>query len=285
MPYTLSTSGEQFIEGDSYVFTVSRDDTSSSETISWSTRFYSNGEYPYYGADEADFSSETNGTITFPEGASEASIILTALDDSAIERNFETFLIGLDGLGVSTEAYLYDNDSHTLTMDVNSSVSFFTDNRDTVDVKANLESGVEYTANLAYLGGSNYGMASFAIYDDWGGEFEDYVSGFGHDYTFTPLTTGIYTFAVEGSIYAGQQEFSLSADYQSYAESHLEQFGVDLETAQTFLLSSLDQPEMIFEAAEFYSVTPAMLAGIVNVTVDQVHDFFDGQGFDANSLI
>jgi len=70
----------------------------------------------------------------------------------------------------------------------------------------------------------------------------------------------------------------------SLASEHLMQYGITVEIAREFIMSNLDNPTTIFNAAKQYGVTNEMLGEIVGVSTDIVRDFFGSIGLDYTQL-
>lgn len=67
-------------------------------------------------------------------------------------------------------------------------------------------------------------------------------------------------------------------------QTTLAQAGVDLETAERYILERLDAPDQIYEAADTAGLSAEMVAGLVGVQSQQVVDYFADAGLDAAAL-
>ncbi|MDR9500017.1 MAG: hypothetical protein RI556_12640, partial [Hydrogenovibrio sp.] len=75
------------------------------------------------------------------------------------------------------------------------------------------------------------------------------------------------------------------AQYRSQAEQHLNGMGVSIQQAYDVIMQNLDQPGQIVSMCEQYGVSSKMLAGIANLDLEDVHQFFQERGQSINAIL
>jgi len=68
------------------------------------------------------------------------------------------------------------------------------------------------------------------------------------------------------------------------AETHLAKFGVTVQNAFDFIVAHVDQPEIIFNAADQFAITTEMLAEITNISTDVITQYFAEFNLDTREL-
>ncbi|WP_143057351.1 hypothetical protein [Nitrosomonas sp. Nm51] len=73
-------------------------------------------------------------------------------------------------------------------------------------------------------------------------------------------------------------------DTPSSAQIHLATYGVTIQQARDFILSHVDQPATIFNAAKQFGVTTQMLSEITGFSTDVIDSFFASFGMNTDAL-
>lgn len=68
------------------------------------------------------------------------------------------------------------------------------------------------------------------------------------------------------------------------AATHLAKFGVTVEQAYDFIIANVDQPEIIFDTAEEFAVTTAMLSEITQFSTAVISNYFASFNLDTGKL-
>jgi hypothetical protein len=68
------------------------------------------------------------------------------------------------------------------------------------------------------------------------------------------------------------------------AATHLAKFNVTVEQASEFIFANVDQPEIIFDTAEEFAVTTAMLSEITQFSTTLISDYFASFNLDTDKL-
>ncbi|MCW5617657.1 MAG: hypothetical protein KIS65_00295 [Nitrosomonas sp.] len=68
------------------------------------------------------------------------------------------------------------------------------------------------------------------------------------------------------------------------AATHLTKLGITVEQAYDFIIANVDQPEIIFDTAEEFAVTTAMLSEITQFSTAVISDYFASFNLDTGKL-
>ncbi|SET60794.1 hypothetical protein SAMN05216326_1435 [Nitrosomonas marina] len=71
---------------------------------------------------------------------------------------------------------------------------------------------------------------------------------------------------------------------QSSVQTHLATYGVTVQQARDFILSHVDQPATVFNAAKQFGVTKQMLSEITGFSTDAISSFFASFGMNTDAL-
>ena len=286
MPYSISS--EQVTEGQDFIITVSRDNTDTSESFSWQTIFYSTtSNWANIAATEDDFTGALSGTASFAVGESTTTFTLSTVDDTILESSHR-FMVGItesSGSSQSITLAILDNENTDVELSVNTTTEpFYIGGSFRPTFLVDIEAGQSYIASIDAANNSRYSSPSFSVEDNWGNMLDSFT---GEDmlYSFTAETSGQYQFKTDiflGS--GGYHTFSITTDNEKNAQNHLDGLGISMQDAKTFVLSFLDQPSFIYQTAQQHNITSAMLAGIVDVSLDDVNNFFSANGLDPLAL-
>lgn len=272
------------VEGDTVTVSLTREDTASDEEIYWEIIFSDENRPNYHSLDLEDISGPSEGTLSYLAGedTKEFSFVLT--DDSLIEPRWESFGILMLDANMVLAMDVKDDDCDVDTLvDVNSSTAVapweYAGNTLLVD----LSEGGEYSMDMVDSPDQTVNEGYFEVYDPQGAVIDDYVLA-GDEFIYTAETSGIYRIEAKSSNATGLFNFEMRTTTDSNrqaASDHLELFGIELDQAKQFLLSNIDNPEHIYNVSDSYEVNEVMLAGIVEVDVLAVRNFFESHGFDS----
>ncbi|WP_417551930.1 hypothetical protein [Marinomonas fungiae] len=247
--------------------------------------------YDHQFADWSDIDSALSGLLHFEAGETQASFELDIKNDQKLEFNAELINIVFNNINnpdgvLTTSIEIQDNETPALTMEVDDKIRFVGNDQVAVEISVELEAGESYFIDLDFLEGTFNSRPVYSITDNQGKVVAQNIAAASNELAFNVDDSGLYTFTVTNPNGEGLYDFEVYKDYQEEASQHLGQYDLSIADAYDFIIAALtqEQPELIYHQSQAFEISAGMLSAIVGSSVQDIHQFFDGQGFDSSVL-